>query len=346
MTMRQTILGLVAIVSYLLPLSFASAHEVYVLDPDTIRAAMATTSPNTFLAYFGNESQFFFWACISIVTMLTILFATAFGIFEHSLGPVFSTLRRCALPLARITAGVSVISFGIAGALYGTEIPFSSLFGPLSDIFQLILVAVGAAITLGLCTRPLSLLLTCIYAYAGLVYGWYIFTYTDHLGVYLLLLIVGGGTLSLDRTLPTLGSIGEALLEKYRPYAFPILRTLFGFGIMFASVYAKYLHSELALQVVVQYNLTNYFPFDPMFIVLGALIIEFLAGLMLVLGVAIRWTSLFLLFWLTLSLLYFQEAVWPHIILFGLGISIFLYGYDQFSLEMRWMKKRHREPVM
>src|SRR3989344_9411973 len=87
----------------------ASAHEVYVLDSETIRAAMATTSPNTFLAYFGNESQFFFWAFISIVTMLTILFATAFGIFEHSLGPVFSTLRRCALPLARITAGVSVI---------------------------------------------------------------------------------------------------------------------------------------------------------------------------------------------------------------------------------------------
>ena len=83
-----------------------------------------------------------------------------------------------------------------------------------------------------------------------------------------------------------------------------------------------------------------------MFIVLGALIIEFLAGLMLVLGVAIRWTGLFLLFWLTLSLLYFQEAVWPHIILFGLGIAIFCHGYDSFSLEGLWLKKRGREPLL
>ena len=344
--MRQTILGLVAIISYLLPLSFASAHEVYVLDPDTIRAAMATTSPNTFLAYFGNELRFFFWAFVSFVVVTTIFFATLFGLFERSLGPIFSYLRRFAVPLARITTGISLFSFGLAGELYGTELPFYQLFGSYgSAAAELAFLALGIFLIVGFQTRAVAVAAVAIYAYAFAVYGWYVLTYTDHLGAYLLLLILGGGAWSLDSN-PHIHKLRVFDLRALTPFAFPILRILFGLGIMFASVYAKYVHSELALQVVVQYNLTAYFPFDPLFVVLGALIIEFLAGLMLVLGVAIRWTSLFLLFWLTLSLLYFQEAVWPHIILFGLGLAIFLQGYDRLSIETMWMKKYHRKPVM
>src|SRR3989338_10040286 len=118
MTMRQTILGLVALPIYLLPLSFASAHEVYVLDPDTIRAAMATTSPNTFLAYFGNELRFFFWAFVSFVVVTTIFFATLFGLFERSLGPIFSYLRRLPVPPAPPPTGNSPFFFFLPLSLY------------------------------------------------------------------------------------------------------------------------------------------------------------------------------------------------------------------------------------
>jgi uncharacterized membrane protein YphA (DoxX/SURF4 family) len=121
---------------------------------------------------------------------------------------------------------------------------------------------------------------------------------------------------------------------------------LFGFGVMFAAAYAKYFHSELAVQTVIQHHLTDFFPFDPLFIVLGALIIEFLAGLMLFLGIAIRWTGLFLIFWLTLSQLYFRELWWVHVVLFGIGFAIFCHGYDRFSLEGRLLKKKGHEPVL
>ncbi|QQG38360.1 MAG: hypothetical protein HYS26_02325 [Candidatus Kaiserbacteria bacterium] len=321
------------------------AHEVYVLDPASVAAGMATSSPNPFLAYFGNEYQFFFWGFVSAVVLSTIIAASIFGIFERTLDPLFFKLKRFALPLARVTIGLCFISFGIMGSLYGPEMPLQDLFGSFQNAAQIFLIALGAFLTLGAYTRLAALCAVLIYLYAAFVHGSYLLTYTDHLGGALLLLILGGGVWSVDQSIR---DRPRALLafSRLSRFAFPLMRILFGFGIMFAAVYAKYIHSQLALDVVIENDLTRYFPFDPLFVVLGALIIEFLAGLMLLLGIAVRWTSLFLLFWLTLSLLYFQEAVWPHLILIGLGLAIFCHGYDRYSLEGLLLKRRGREPLL
>lgn len=326
--------------------ALAYAHEVYVLPLGVIQDAMANPSPDPMLAYFGNEMSFFFWAFVALVVVSTIAAATFFRLFERRTMPVLMRIKRYALPLARVTAGISTLSFGFAGALYGTEMPFYTLFGNASILMQIFYVAAGISITLGIYTRPLAALLALVYIYAGYVYGWYVFTYTDHIGLYLLLILLGSGGWSLSRRLRINEMNAPSLLEHLRPLAFPILRILFGFGIMFASVYAKYIHSQLALDVVVMYDLTRFFPFDPLFVVLGALIIEFIAGVLFMLGFAVRWSAIFLLFWLTLSLVYFQEAVWPHIILFGLCGVVFLHGYDRFSVEGLLMRKRNTEPVL
>jgi hypothetical protein len=47
-----------------------------------------------------------------------------------------------------------------------------------------------------------------------------------------------------------------------------------------------------------------------------------------------------------LSLWYFQESVWPHIVLIGLPIAFFMHGYDKYSLEGYFLKKGRREPVL
>lgn len=326
--------------------SIALAHEVYVLPIDVIRQAMENPSPDPFSAYVGNEITFFFWTFVGFVMVSTVAAATFFRVFEHKAAPYLMSLKRYALPVARITAGISTISFGYAAALYGTEMPFVSLFGNASMMMQIFFVAAGIAIMLGIFTRPFALLLALVYAYAGYVYGWYIFTYTDHIGVYLFLILLGGGGYSLSRRLHINEMNMPRFIERLRPLAFPILRVFLGFGVIFASIYAKYLYSSLALQVVIMYDLTRYFPFDPLFVVLGALIIEFLIGVMILFGIAIRWTLVFLAFWLTLSLLYFQEMIWPHIILFGLAIALFMHGYDRMSVEGYFFKKRLREPIL
>ncbi len=334
-----------ALTTFLFPAA-ASAHEVYVLPLDVIRNAMDNPSPDPFSAYIGNELAFFFWAFVAFVVVSTVAAATFFRLFENRLTPLLLRLKRFALPVARVTAGISTMSFGFASALYGTELPFESLFGGAALLMQIFFLLAGLSITLGIFTRPFALLLALVYLYAATTYGWYVLTYTDHIGLYILLILLGGGGFSLSRRFHINEVNTPRFIERLRPLAFPIMRGALGFGVLFASVYAKYLHSSLALNVVVMYDLTRYFPFDPLFVVLGALIIEFIIGLLIFFGVAIRWTLLFLAFWLTLSLLYFQEMIWPHIILFGLAISLFMHGYDRYSVEGRLFKKRGSEPVL
>lgn len=341
-------LALIAFVaSALLPLS-VSAHEVYVLSPETVRMALAADSPNPFSAYIGNEHNFFFWGLVSFIVMSTILAASIFHVLERQAEPFLAYLKRFALPVARITVGICLIGFGSSAHLFGTELLFSDMFAALTPLVQGAFLAGGVALIAGLYTRYIAALMIGVYAYAASVFGSYLLTYTDHLGAFLLLFALGGGAWSLDRIfrIGRLPWLADSVAEKFAPYAFAALRMLFGFGIMFAALYGKYIHSELALQTVIQYRLTDFFPFDPLFIVLGALIIEFLAGLMLFIGVAIRWTGLFLIFWLTLSQIYFQEIWWVHAVLFGLGFAIFCHGYDRYSIEGHVLKRGRREPVL
>ena len=327
---------------------FACAHEVYVLNEQTIQQALAAESQNPFSAYSGNEYNFFFWAFVSFVVLSTILLASTFHFFEKQFNRALFFLKHFAHPLVRLTVGTSLISFGWYGGLFGPELLFSQLFGDWAGLAQIFFVIFGALITLGIWVRATVAVVLGVFAYAISMWGWYVFTYTDHLGALLLLLILGSGPWSLKRFFiaEPLTNRLRAALHHLSPYSFPLMRMFFGFSVMFAALYAKFIHSELALQVVIQYDLIRYFPFDPLFVVLGTFSIEFLAGLMMFAGVAVRWTALFLIFWLTLSLLYFQEAVWPHIILFGLGLAILCHGYDRWSLEGRLLRSGGREPVL
>ncbi len=323
-----------------------SAHEVYVLDPATVEVAMAMPSPNPFSAYHGNEFTFMFWGILTFVIFSTALAASAFHLFERQLDPFLFKLKKYALPIVRITVGLCFIAFAISGNLYGSELFLSKAFGEAASLVQIVIGLLGILAVLGIATRVVGLGMLALYALALATFGTYILTYTDFFGAAALITILGGGLWSVDSHKGIeVGRAISKLTMRLRPYAFPILRISLGWGVLYASVYAKYLHSQLALDVVTQYDLTRYFPFDPLFVVLGALIIEFLCGVLLVLGIAIRWTLIFLAFWLTLSLIYFKELIWPHGILFGVAISLLFHGYDALSLEKYVFKKKKTEPV-
>lgn len=344
MSKFKYIIGVV--VAALVP-SAAFAHEIYVLPPAAIAADLAAVSPNPFSAYFGNEYQFYFWGFVTFVVVSTIFAATAFRLFERSTASFFRYIKRFALGFVRLGVGACFIFFSYNEAFFGPEYPFSYLFGHgfFNTTAVLTSFAVGICILTGLFTRYIALGLTALWLYVGARMGITILDYADFLGAFVLLYITGGGMWSLDHLLNIRGP-RHAIIPRLQQYAFPIMRSALGFGAMFAAVYAKYIHSALALDVVVRYNLTDYFPFDPLFVVLGALIIEFIAGAMLFFGIAIRWTGVFFIFWLTLSLLYFTEAVWPHLILFCLGLALFCHGYDRYSLEGMYFKSRKSEPVL
>jgi len=326
---------------------YASAHEVYVLPQETIAEALAADSPNPFTAYHGNERSFYFWGLVSFVVLSTILFVSVFGFMEERSASLLRFLKQFAHPLVRFSAGITLVVFGMYGALFGPELQLNEIYGSATLLVRILLIALGVVMLLGIYTRTAAFLAILVYVSAYFFSDWYALTYTSYLGAYLFLIALGGGPWSLNLRMKAryMPDTLQSVVETLRPIAYPMLRVGFGLAIMLAAIYAKFWHSELAHQVVIQYDLTRFFPFDPMFVVLGAFIIEFLAGLMMFLGVAVRWTALFLAFWLTMGHIFTVEAWWVHLILYGVALAIFCHGYDRWSLEGRLLRRNGREPL-
>jgi hypothetical protein len=74
----------------------------------------------------------------------------------------------------------------------------------------------------------------------------------------------------------------------------------------------------------------------------GAGLAEILIGLFVILGFAMRWTIIISLAFITLSILYFQELLWPHFILYGISFSLLINSGDLFTADhwiVPWLKK-------
>lgn len=340
--MRRSLLRYVAALASFFFAAPASAHEVYVLDHATIVRDMALQSPNPFGAVWENEYRFFFWAFVSVVTVLTVFCVSLFH--ASWLDRLLGSLKRYAPVVTRVTLGVCLIACAQFQGLFGPELPLHDFVGAYAPYLRDLLFALGALALIGLFTRTVALIALAIFALSIARYGSYMLTYANYLGEMLITLILGGGIFSIDQFIS--GKRLPELARRFEPYAFLLARVGFGVAVMFAAFYAKFLHSQLAVDTVVQYHLTNYFPFPPLFVVLGALIIETLIGLFFILGIEVRWTALFFLFWLALSLWYFGEVVWPHLILIGLNFALIAHGYDRYTLESWVLRRRKAEPVL
>lgn len=332
----------------------ASAHEVYVLAGNEIPAD--AQEPFDMLAVaLQNMGQFAFWAFTGVTAVVFVFHISVMRPLERTLDPLLSRLKPYAPAVARITAGAGFLSASYFQASFGPELPLAAMYGAYAPAVALLFALVGVLMLLGFWTRAAALGALVLFGFSAYFHGTYLLTYANYLGVIVFVMLLGSHRLSVrsltgwkERLFRSI----RRITDKFSYLAFPMLRITFGVSLIYASLYAKVLHNNLALQVVSlplaghQYPLAYYLGFEPHFLVLGAAVVEILIGLFFVLGIEIRFTSLFLLFWLALSLLYFGEAVWPHIILIGIPIAFIMHGYDNLSLEGRFFKKSGREPVL
>ena len=125
---------------------------------------------------------------------------------------------------------------------------------------------------------------------------------------------------------------------------FLIIRIALGCSLLYSAFFAKFLHSQLAIETINKFELTKFFPFDPLFVVLGAFLVESLIGLCLIFGYQIRLVSFVFIIFLTVSILFFQEAAWPHFILFGTALTLLFHGYDKYTA--RRLISKTEDPVL
>ncbi len=328
----------------------ADAHEVYVLSKETIEQATAA-APFSFVEIFQNNTYLtIFWGSIVCFLIVTVFFISISSKLGMKLDPLLVRMKHYAPFIARVVAGLGFAACGYFGALFGPELPFSEMFPGQEIWVQVVFMLTGLGFIFGIGTRIFATLALSFFAFGVVKYGTYMFTYSNYFGELLVLLLVGSHKLSLDTTYKhaifrNIRRFWDKMSRLFGEYAFLIMRVSFGFSLIYASVYAKFFHNQLALAVVNQFDLVNVFPFAPEFIVFGAAIIELLFGIFFILGIEIRFTSLMINVFLFLSLIYFGEVVWPHIILIGIPIAFLFYGYDRYSLEGYFLKKGNREPI-
>lgn len=329
--------------------AFAHAHEVYVLPPEVVAQAIQEPGFSLVDVALADLHTFLFWAFIAILVVTVIFFVSISRTVERAIDPFLKKLPPYAVLISRITIGLSFILASYHDALFGPELPLRTIFGSTEHVVAVTLFIVGVMVTIGWYTRVAAVVALAIFGFEVLKNGWYMLTYANYFGELILLLILGAHHVAVHHQ----GHDKKASLwlqkwkKRLAPYAFFILRVSFGISLLYASLYAKVIHNQLVLEVTKAYpDIVAFFGFEPHFLILGAAILEIVIGLFFILGIEIRFTSLFVLFWLSLSLWYFGEAVWPHLILIGIPIAFIFYGYDKYSVEGYFFKRDGCEPVL
>jgi uncharacterized membrane protein YphA (DoxX/SURF4 family) len=330
---------------------------VYVLSPEAIHYGLTTPAFSAWDVVTTNRAEFLFWTFVAVLLVFIVFFVSISRVVEAALDPFLRKLRPYAPVVSRVTIGLSFLAAAYYQAVFGPELPIAATFPGVTSLVSAVLVIVGTLITLGIYTRQAALAALAVFLVYVHQYGWYMLTYTNYLGEIVVLLILGGHRIGLhahaERYGRGLRGFAGKVAERLAPYSFVLLRIAFGVSLLYASIYAKFIHNQLALSVAstplaghAATLAANLGGFEPHFLVLGAGIVEIVIGLFFLLGLEIRFTALFLEFWLTLSLVYFGEIVWPHLILIGIPIAFLFYGYDRYSLEGFFFKHGDREPVL
>jgi len=301
------------------------AHEVYVLPTDVVEKAITTDSPNPFSVINTQGGEFAVWGVALFVIFALSLIISFWHKPRKALSPVWEFTKRYAPHFVRSTLGLTIFVSGVMGALFGPELPLVDVFGPFALGIKVLMLMVGPLIVIGFYPRVTAAVVIALYGFGLMYSGTYIAAYAGFLGAALFILLRES--------------------SHYKKSAFFILRVFYGGAIISAALFAKFFHSNLALETVNMYSITDYMPFTPMFLVLGAFLVEMIVGICIMFGIQLRLVLIIFTGFLTQSLMFFNEAVWPHLILFGLNFALFAHGYDKHTLLSKFTKDSS-EPVL
>jgi hypothetical protein len=333
--------------AFIFSFKIASAHEAYVLPYSTFWDGMKESfSLHAFDALKNpNNIHVTIIIVLSVFALLGINFLirlTSAGQKSHAfieryafLGPHF----------VRITIAVAFLFSALSNSFLGPEL-LGSLF-PYPHVVQIVLFAMSAMIAVGFFTELAALAGIILFVWSLFVFGPYVLTYANYLGELIVLFLFGIRVFSLDKYI--FGPLKR--FKSFQQYETVIVRAMYGLALIYAAITVKLLHPDLTITVVNTWNLTQFhllFPSDPLLVTFGAGIVECVIGLFIIFGFEMRLTILISLFYITLSLLYFRELVWPHLMLYGISFSLLVqpevFTMDHFLFshhrkEKKWWKR-------
>lgn len=331
---------LVALLAYFFSFNIASAHEAYVLPYNTFWGDMKEgVSLHAFDALKSTHNLYLVFVIGGSVLILFILnFFFRRSMMGQKVSHFFEKFSYLGPHFIRITIAAAFFFSAMSNTFLGPEL-HGSLF-PFPHILQISLFAMSGMIAFGIFTELAALVGIIIFLSSFFIFGSYVFTYLNYLGELIVLLLFGMRFFSVDRYL--FGPLRR--FQSLAKYETLIVRVLYGLALLYAAITVKLLHPDLTVLVVNTWHLTKFswlFPSDPLLVTLGAGVVEALIGLFIIFGFELRLTVLISLFYITLSLFYFRELVWPHLLLYGISFNL-LVQPENFTID-HILFRHHRD---
>jgi uncharacterized membrane protein YphA (DoxX/SURF4 family) len=316
---------------------WAWAHENYVLPGDQINRGMRDWSINVLSALKDPVNL-----RLSLVIGLLIGFGIIlFYFFQKSnfglwLDTKLEKLQPFGHVVLRVALAVSFLASAATSAFLGPEISIFSL--PLGSVIRILLFVLGIMLALGVYSEVVGAVSLVIITLATFVWRDYIFTYFNYFGEFLALIFFGSRIFSVDRIMFGL----KKLQNNLKKYEVALIRITYGISVLYPAITIKLLHPIIIIQIVNQYHLNQFhwlFPHDPLLISLGAGLTQVLVGTFLILGFETRLSTFITFVLMVLSVIFFQESVWPHVILLALALYLMITGGGEWSLDHKLMRR-------
>lgn len=122
-------------------------------------------------------------------------------------------------------------------------------------------------------------------------------------------------------------------IKKLRQYLPTILRMGIGIGMAYLAIVEKILTPQLAALVAENTGLVDIIPVSAMMWAFSAGIIEFVVGVLLIIGWKTRLAAVAALVILSMSFFYFGEDVTSHVTLFGTLSAVFILGVGKWGFD-------------
>lgn len=329
--MKRVISFLIICLSFLFFTPAVFAHEAYVLTRQEFLQGLSQNTPNPFAGLIDPaymQASIIITLCVMFVFTLAILWATT---------PVASFLDKVikkAQVIGPFTIRLAISSSFFFAAqintILGPELSLQTIPGGM--VIRFLLYTLALMIFFGVFVELAALIGLLIFFYISQFYGLYLLTYVNYVGELIVLFLFGSRVFSFDMMF-----FGQKLwsksLEKCKQFETPIIRILYGIALIYAGYTIKFQHQTLSIAVYNQYHLKDFFHASGQFVASGAGLSEILIGLFILLGFAQRLTIIISFIFITLSLLYFREMLWPHVMLYGISFSLFINSSDELTID-------------
>lgn len=226
--------------------------------------------------------------------------------------------------IMRLSIGIALIGAGVGEFLISPALPNY----PELSFIQIVL---GFLFISGFMVVPASIVTIGLY-FTAFSQDWYTLGNMEFLTLALSLLILDNEKPGIDDlvNLPKISPLRS--LKKFVPL---VLRIGIGASFIILALYEKILNPRASEIIVTNFNLMNVIPVSAGMWILSAGIIEFIIGVLLIVGLYTRLTSAIAFIVLSLSFFYFGEEVSSHIMLFGTLAVLFITSGGAFSLDSK-----------